>query len=96
MVKSAFITLGQSAATQSAYAGPVSSVIPPPAWVADRSALLDATKLIAQFGDDAALEAAGRAERGRDLGNVVNFCRWRGIERVIVMLCDDAVAGTVH
>ena len=65
-------------------------------FVADRAALADATLLMAQFGDDAALEAAGRAERGRDLGNVLSFCRWRQIERVIAMLCANEVTGTVH
>jgi hypothetical protein len=37
-----------------------------------------------------------RADRSREEGNVVRFCHWRQIERVIATLnCDEAV-GTVH
>ena len=65
-------------------------------YVADRATLADATDLIAHFGGDAALEAAERADRSRDLGNVVHFCRWRQIERLVVLLTADEVVGTVH
>jgi hypothetical protein len=56
----------------------------------------DATALIADFGPTANLEAAARASRSRDLGNVVHFCRWRQVERMIVALADEGVSGTVH
>lgn len=65
-------------------------------FIASRDALDDACRLIDRFGDDAALEAAVRAEGARDRGNVLRFCHWRQIERVIVTLASDEVAGTVH
>lgn len=65
-------------------------------YVADRAVLADATDLIARFGVDAAVEAATRADRSRDLGNVTHFCRWRQIERLVVLLTADEVIGTIH
>ncbi|MBA3576860.1 MAG: hypothetical protein H0W39_04480 [Sphingomonas sp.] len=65
-------------------------------YISGRSALADASELIASFGDDAGLEAAVRAERSRDLGNLVRFCHWRQIERVIATLSCEEVRGTVH
>lgn len=56
----------------------------------------DAARLIDDFGDDAGFEAAARAEHSRDAGNVVRFCHWRQIERVIATLSSDEVRGTVH
>ena len=65
-------------------------------FIHGRGALDDAAELIARYGDDAGLEAAVRAERSRDDGNVVRFCHWRHIERLIVTLSCDEVRGTVH
>ena len=65
-------------------------------FITGRPALADASDLIDRFGDDAALEAASRAERSRDDGNVVRFCHWRQIERVIATLSSEEVRGTVH
>jgi hypothetical protein len=65
-------------------------------YVADRAVLADATDLIARFGLDAPVEAAARADRSRDLGNVVHFCRWRQIERLVLLLTADEVIGSVH
>ncbi|MEO5774088.1 MAG: hypothetical protein ABIQ32_08230 [Sphingomicrobium sp.] len=65
-------------------------------FITDRSALRDASDLIDQFGDLAGFEAATRAARSRDAGNVVRFCHWRQIERVIASLSDEEVRGTVH
>jgi hypothetical protein len=65
-------------------------------YVADRAVLTDATDLIARFGPEAAIEAAARADRSRDLGNVVHFCRWRQIERLVVLLTASDVIGSVH
>ena len=64
--------------------------------VPDRAALDDAAELIARFGQYAGSEAKLRADRSREHGNVVHFTRWRLIERVILMLSDDAVTDTVH
>ena len=65
-------------------------------FIASRPALADAAELIERFGDDAGLEAAVRAEQSRDAGNVVRFCHWRQIERVIVTLSSKEVLGSIH
>ena len=65
-------------------------------FISGRPALNDAAELIDRFGDDAGLEAAVRAERSRDAGNVIRFCHWRQIERVIVTLSSEEVRGSVH
>jgi len=65
-------------------------------FIHGRVALADASELIARYGDDAGFEAAARAERSRDDGNVARFCHWRQIERVIASLSSDEVQGTVH
>jgi hypothetical protein len=62
----------------------------------DRSAAAEAAELIARFGMHAASEAAARAERSADLGNVIHFCRWRQIERMILFLASDRSAHTIH
>jgi hypothetical protein len=65
-------------------------------FIAGRRTLDEASELIDLFGDDAGFEAALRAERSRDAGNVHKFCHWRQIERVIATLSCDEVRGTVH
>jgi len=65
-------------------------------FIHGRVALADASELIARYGDDAGFEAAARAERSRDDGNVARFCHGRQIERVIASLSSDEVQGTVH
>ena len=65
-------------------------------YINGRLALSDASELIDRFGDDAGFEAAARAEVSRDAGNVVRFCHWRQIERVIATLSNDEIRGTIH
>ena len=65
-------------------------------FISGRAALADAAKLIDAYGDDAGFEAASRAENSRDAGNVIRFCHWRQIERVIATLSSDEVRGTIH
>lgn len=65
-------------------------------FIPGRVALSDADELMTHFGKDAALEAAARAKRSRNEGNVQRFCHWRQIERVIVALAGGEVTGTVH
>ncbi|MCL6678316.1 hypothetical protein LZ519_03155 [Sphingomonas sp. RG327] len=65
-------------------------------FISGRPALADAAELIERFGDNAGLEAAVRAEESRDAGNLVRFCHWRQIERVIVTLSSEEVRGSVH
>lgn len=69
--------------------------LPAPALV-HATEVHDAATLIAGFGDDAGFEAAARAERSRDLGNVVGFARWRQVERLIAFLGCEEASGTVH
>lgn len=65
-------------------------------FVADRASIADAQALLSQFGDDAAFEAAARADKSRDRGNVILYCRWRQIERMIVALAHAQPLGTIH
>lgn len=65
-------------------------------FIHGRVALTDASDLMERYGDDAGFEAAARAERSRDDGNLARFCHWRQIERVIATLSSDEVAGTIH
>ena len=65
-------------------------------FISGRPALADAADLIDRFGDNAGFEAAVRAEESRDAGNLVRFCHWRQIERVIVSLSSPEVMGSVH
>jgi len=65
-------------------------------YLADRAEVVDATQLIARFGDDAGMQAAARADKSRDVGNYLHFCRWRQIERLIVLLSIPSAVGTVH
>ncbi len=68
-----------------------------PVYLEDASALADATELIARFGEHAAFEAAARANHSRGLGNLVHFCRWRQIERLIALLNLEETEGvTIH
>jgi hypothetical protein len=62
----------------------------------DRSAASDAADLMARFGEYAASEAAARADRSRELGNVIHFCRWRQIERLILLLAEGGRAHSIH
>jgi hypothetical protein len=65
-------------------------------FITGRVALDDAAELLEQFGGEAVVEAAARAKGSRDAGNVMRFCHWRQIERVIVALSSEKAAGTVH
>lgn len=65
-------------------------------FISGRAAWQDAALLIETYGDDAGFEAAARAEDSREKGNVIRFCHWRQIERVIATLGADEFHGTVH
>lgn len=65
-------------------------------YISGRGALLDAAMLMEAYGDDAGFEAAARAEDSRDKGNVIRYCHWRQIERVIATLSADDIVGTIH
>ncbi len=65
-------------------------------FIHGRLSLADAAELIELYGDGAAIEAAARARRFRSDGNVVCFCHWRQIERVVEALSSDEVTGSIH
>jgi hypothetical protein len=62
----------------------------------DRSAAVDAAELITRFGAHAASEAEARAALSRERGNVVHFCRWRQIGRMIELLSLGRGEATLH
>jgi hypothetical protein len=62
----------------------------------DRSAATDAAELIMRFGDHAASEAAARAAVSRERGNVIHFCRWRQIGRMIDLLSSGRGEAALH
>ena len=64
--------------------------------ITGRGAFAEASELIDRFGDHAVSEAKARASRSRDLGNVVHFCRWREVERMIGTLGEEEPEGAVH
>lgn len=56
----------------------------------------DAELLISNYGEEAGLEAANRADKSRSLGNHLHYCKWRQIERLCIILSIDQSIGTVH
>ncbi len=56
----------------------------------------DAELLISNYGEEAGLEAANRADKSRSLGNPLHYCKWRQIERLCIILSIDQSIGTVH
>lgn len=56
----------------------------------------DADRLLAAHGRAAAAEAAARADRSRDLGNLVRFCHWREVGRLITVLAGSEITGALH
>ena len=70
----------------------------PPAlpFIADRATALDAVRLLADHGPGARAAADARADASRNRGNVVDFCRWRQIERLIVAMTQAGPEQTRH
>ena len=65
-------------------------------FIAGRESLADAQDLMRDFGAEASLQAAVRAEKSRGAENVVKFCHWRQVERLIDALAAEEPQGTVH
>lgn len=65
-------------------------------FIAGRNSVDDAEKLIREFGEEAALQAAVRAEKSREAENILKFCHWRQVERLIDALAADEPPGTIH
>ncbi|MEH6758066.1 MAG: hypothetical protein V7676_11175 [Parasphingorhabdus sp.] len=62
----------------------------------DSTNFFDAEQLISNFGEEAGLEAANRADKSRAVGNHIHYCKWRQVERLCVFLSIDQSIGTVH
>jgi hypothetical protein len=56
----------------------------------------DAQLLISNYGEEAGLEAANRADKSRSIGNHLHYCKWRQVERLCVLLSIDQSIGTIH
>jgi hypothetical protein len=65
-------------------------------YLGDTREVADANELIRAFGEHAGSEAAARADRSRNVGNHIHFCRWRQIERLVVLMSIPRAIGTVH
>ena len=65
-------------------------------YLGDVREVADANELIRAFGESAGSEAAARADRSRDVGNHIHFCRWRQIERLVLLMSMPRAIGTVH
>jgi len=65
-------------------------------FIASRTSLADAQQLIQEFGGEAALQAAMRAEKSREAENILKFCHWRQVERLIDALEAEGPQGTIH
>ncbi len=66
-----------------------------PLYVENRD-VVEAQALMQEFGNAAGCEAAERATASRNIGNHLRFCRWRQIERLIIMLSVETTLGTIH
>jgi hypothetical protein len=66
-----------------------------PLYVKPRD-VTEAETLIALFGQQAGLEASERAEASRNVGNHLQYCRWRQIERLVILLSLETSIGTIH
>lgn len=62
----------------------------------DSSNYTDAEQLLYNYGEEAGLEAANRADKSRASGNHIHYCKWRQVERLCVLLSIDTTIGTVH
>lgn len=67
-----------------------------PPYIADLSDLARAHDLMADYGSVAAEEATARANQARDRDNVVQFCRWRQVARLVTLLEQPGAWGTIH
>lgn len=67
-----------------------------PPYISDASDLATAHELISDFGTRAADEAVARAADARDNDNVIRFCRWRQVARLVNLLARPGVWGTIH
>ncbi len=64
--------------------------------VSDRSHIVAAQELISLFGPLATIEAAARANYSRTQGNVIHFCKWREVARLIDVFTSEPEGVTLH
>ena len=65
-------------------------------FIAGRNSLADAQELMRDFGPEAGVQAAVRAEKSREAENILKFCHWRQVERLIDALAADEAPGSIH
>ena len=65
-------------------------------WISGRKALDDASALMDAHGGEATDVAARRARESRSKDNIVRYCHWRQIERVITVLESPDRRGMIH
>jgi len=65
-------------------------------FISGRNSVSDAQELIRDYGGEAALQAAVRAEQSRGAENILKYCHWRQVERLIDALATEEPRGTVH
>jgi hypothetical protein len=91
MVDRVLTTFVRSRATPPRYNGEMDSLS-----INGREALSAARELMDRYGEEAISEAGTRAARSRSDGNVVRFCHWRHVGRVIATLSSTEVVGSIH
>jgi hypothetical protein len=74
-------------------AGPLDPAIP---FLSGSAALASATALLREFGEDAAMAAQLRAAQSRARDNLVTFCHWREVERMLGWLAAPFEGATRH
>ena len=62
----------------------------------DRFAFSDAETLVGAYGDEAVLEATGRADSARINGDAKGFCHWRRVEQAVQIIQLDEIIGDLH
>lgn len=67
-----------------------------PPFVSDRAHIAVAQELIDVYGPLARREAAARADHSRAQENVIHFCKWREIARLIDAFTSAEVNATRH
>ena len=65
-------------------------------YISDRSHVIAAQELITLFGPMAQIEAVARANHSRTLGNVIHFCKWREVSRLIDIFTEEPEDVTRH
>lgn len=65
-------------------------------YIADRVSVETASNLVERLGLGAVEAAAERVLHYRGMGNAQRFCKWREIERLVMLLNVTQPFGTIH